>query len=202
MAKDDSQTISIPYLLVLLVLAAAILRLLFFSNTSSAAPAGRQNPLNVLRAREAAVERIQQMFPQVERRTILWDLQRNGGNVQTTSERILAGRIETPPITFQPPPPVGGPAANAGSTNAAAAALKQAGKPTQPDLITRYKLEGKIGAAAEDEKRQQDRAGKAWSSDRDERQAALQRRRDEMILQARRKMEAKIAAEKAGETLG
>ncbi|KAM0277102.1 hypothetical protein ACHAQH_006046 [Verticillium albo-atrum] len=201
MAKDDSQTISIPYLLVLLVIAAAILRLLFFSNTSGGAvSSGRQNPLNVLRAREAAVERIQQMFPQVERRTILWDLQRNGGNVQTTSERILAGRIETPPITFQPPPPVGAPAASAGSTNAAAAALKQAGKPTQPDLITRYKLEGKIGTAEEEEKRkQQDRAGKAWSSDRDERQAALQRRRDDMILQARRKMEARIAAEKAGE---
>lgn len=96
MAKDDSQTISVPYLLILLVLAAAILRLLFFSNSSGGTPpAGRHNPLNVLRAREAAVERIQQMFPQVERRTILWDLQRNGGNVQTTSERILAGRIET-----------------------------------------------------------------------------------------------------------
>ncbi|EEY14933.1 conserved hypothetical protein [Verticillium alfalfae VaMs.102] len=96
MVKDDSQTISVPYLLVLLVLAAAILRLLFFSNSSGdTPPAGRHNPLNVLRARETAVERIQQMFPQVERRTILWDLQRNGGNVQTTSERILAGRIET-----------------------------------------------------------------------------------------------------------
>ncbi|KAG7103101.1 hypothetical protein HYQ44_017189 [Verticillium longisporum] len=162
MAKDDSQTISVPYLLILLVLAAAILRLLFFSNSSGGTPpAGRHNPLNVLRAREAAVERIQQMFPQVERRTILWDLQRNGGNVQTTSERILAGRIETPPITFQPPPPAGAPATGSGSTNAA-------------------------------------RTGKAWSSDRDERQAALQRRRDDMILQARKKMEAKIAAEKAG----
>jgi coupling of ubiquitin conjugation to ER degradation protein 1 len=38
---------------------------------------------------------------------------------------------------------------------------------------------------------------KAWSTNRDERQTALQRRRDEMILAARRKMEAKIAAEKA-----
>lgn len=31
---------------------------------------------------------------------------------------------------------------------------------------------------------------KAWSADRNERQANLQRRRDEMILAARRKMEA------------
>ena len=46
-------------------------------------------------------------------------------------------------------------------------------------------------AAAEDKK------GKGWSTNRDERQASLQRRRDEMILAARRKMEAKMAAEKS-----
>jgi coupling of ubiquitin conjugation to ER degradation protein 1 len=40
-------------------------------------------------------------------------------------------------------------------------------------------------------------AGKAWSTSREERQSLLQKRRDQMILEARRKMEAKIAAEKA-----
>ena len=38
------------------------------------------------------MERIQQMFPQVSRRNIMWDLQRNGGNVVATTERILSGR--------------------------------------------------------------------------------------------------------------
>ena len=38
---------------------------------------------------------------------------------------------------------------------------------------------------------------KAWSTNKEERQSLLQRRRDEMILEARRKMEAKMAAEKA-----
>jgi hypothetical protein len=38
------------------------------------------------------VERVQQMFPQVSRRSIMWDLQRNGGNVVATTERILSGR--------------------------------------------------------------------------------------------------------------
>jgi coupling of ubiquitin conjugation to ER degradation protein 1 len=37
--------------------------------------------------------------------------------------------------------------------------------------------------------------GQAWSTNKGERQALLQRRRDEMILAARRKMEAKVAAE-------
>lgn len=46
---------------------------------------------------------------------------------------------------------------------------------------------------------EEDKKGKGWSSNRDERQSALQRRRDEMILAARRKMEAKIAAEKAAQ---
>ena len=35
----------------------------------------------------------------------------------------------------------------------------------------------------------------AWSSNKGERQALLQKRREEMILAARRKMEAKVAAE-------
>lgn len=45
-----------------------------------------------MRAREADIERIQQMFPQVPRRSIMWDLQRNGGNVVATTERVLSGR--------------------------------------------------------------------------------------------------------------
>ncbi|KAH6685665.1 CUE domain-containing protein [Plectosphaerella plurivora] len=186
----DANQISLPYLILIVIIAGGILRFLFFSSDADAAAnAQRHNPLNVLRTREAAVERIQQMFPQVDRRTILWDLQRNGGNIQTTSERILSGQIERPPVTFQPPPPPGR------ATSTAAAAPKQPAKPAQPDLITRYNLHDKVA----DEAKQQDQKGKAWSSDRDERQAALQRRRDDMILQARRKMEERIAAEKAAQ---
>ena len=40
-------------------------------------------------------------------------------------------------------------------------------------------------------------AKKGWSANKDERQSQLQKRREEMILAARRKMEAKIAAERA-----
>lgn len=41
-------------------------------------------------------------------------------------------------------------------------------------------------------------ARQAWSVNKGERQALLQRRREEMILNARRKMEAKVAAERGG----
>jgi coupling of ubiquitin conjugation to ER degradation protein 1 len=90
--SDDQ--VSLPYLAVILVLAGLTIRYLFFSGSSSPRPSAR-SPEAILRSREAAVERIQQMFPQADRRSLLWDLQRNGGNIQNTTERILAGRLET-----------------------------------------------------------------------------------------------------------
>ena len=75
------------------------MRYLFFGGP--AVPQARRSPEAFLRSREVAVERIQQMFPQADRRSILWDLQRNGGSIQTTTERILAGRLDTV-STFPP----------------------------------------------------------------------------------------------------
>ncbi|PNY29360.1 Coupling of ubiquitin conjugation to ER degradation protein 1 [Tolypocladium capitatum] len=180
-----NEQISLPYLAVILVVSGLIIRYLFFSGPPVSRSA--RSPEAFLRSREVAVERIQQMFPQAERRSILWDLQRNGGNIQNTTERILAGRLETPPITFQPPPAAGQAARSASS----ASVPRHPDKPGQPDLITRYNLKGKLAVAEGGDKK-----GNGWSSNRDERQASLQRRRDEMILAARRKMAAKIAAEK------
>ncbi|KAF4994734.1 hypothetical protein FGRMN_5588 [Fusarium graminum] len=186
--SDDQ--ISLPYLIAILAVSGLIIRYLFFGGPSP--PRAARSPEAFLRSREVAVERIQQMFPQADRRSILWDLQRNGGNIQNTTERILAGRLDTPPVTFQPPPPPG----QAAATGSAATAPRQPEKPAQPDLITRYNLKNKLDVASQED---QDSKGKGWSSNKDERQASLQRRRDEMILAARRKMEAKLAAEKAAQ---
>ncbi|KAG8669211.1 hypothetical protein FPOAC2_08533 [Fusarium poae] len=175
--SDDQ--ISLPYLLAILAISGLVIRYMFFAAPSPPRPA--RSPEAFLRSREIAVERIQQMFPQADRRSILWDLQRNGGNIQTTTERILSGRLDTPPVTFQPPPPPGQAATE---------------KPAQPDLITRYNLKSKLDSVSQED---QDTKGKGWSSNKDERQASLQRRRDEMILAARRKMEAKLAAEKSAQ---
>lgn len=86
-----NEQINVPSLVVVLVLSGLIIRYLFFSPTT---PTLARDAMSAQRSREAAVERIQQMFPQVDRRTILWDLQRNGGNIAATTERILAGRME------------------------------------------------------------------------------------------------------------
>lgn len=113
-----------------------------------------------------------------------------------TTERILSGRgLENPPQTFQPPLPV---AASSSSTSAAGSKPGIV-KPPQPDLITRYNLTSKIASeneTVEDAENSNSNIGKpAWSQNKSERQALLQRRREEMILAARKKMQAKVAAE-------
>lgn len=106
MATDDQQ-INLPSLVVILVLSGLAIRYLFFStspsassSSSSSGAARNRDPAALARSREQAVERILQIFPQVDRRAALWDLQRTGGNVAATTERILAGRLETVSIFF------------------------------------------------------------------------------------------------------
>ncbi|KAH7314066.1 hypothetical protein BKA65DRAFT_529865 [Rhexocercosporidium sp. MPI-PUGE-AT-0058] len=178
------QTIGLPQLVLILLLGGLAIRFFFFS-TNSGSQTRSSNSANNIRAREADVERIQQMFPQVSRRSII----------------ILSGRgLEVPPQSFQPPLPV--PA----SSTASIATPAQA-KPLQPDLITRYNLKAKLAEEAskadylaEEEvatSTGKQKQGQAWSANKGERQALLQRRREEMIMAARRKMEANIAAEAA-----
>jgi coupling of ubiquitin conjugation to ER degradation protein 1 len=114
----------------------------------------------------------------------------------------LANRLHAsqPPVTFQPPPPPN--ATNNNGRESAAQASKPADKPAEPDLITRYNLADKLKAPPEESESSAAGAsakgtGKGWSTNKEERQSLLQKRRDQMILEARRKMEAKIAAEKA-----
>lgn len=70
-------------------------------------------------------------------------------------------------------------------------------KPAHPDLITKYNLTSRVAAeaAGADASSESSRAGKkaAWSANKDERQTLLQKRREEMILAARRKMEERDA---------
>ncbi|KAK1831369.1 CUE domain-containing protein [Podospora conica] len=202
------EQVSPTTLLILAVLTGLLVRYVFFSKPGTATGTGqRLSPAQAAQAarlRELTAERVMQMFPHVDRRTALWELQRTGGNLAVTTERILAGRMETPPVTFQPPPP---PAGTPGSSPVQGhGETKPAKGPSQPDLITRYKLQDKIAAAAAAGEAGESTGSaptastpgkKAWSANKEERQSLLQRRRDEMILEARRKMEAKMAAEKA-----
>lgn len=91
----SDQQVSLPFLLIFLVSVGLATRYFFFSGPAPPAPGAGGRDAGAARRREAAAERVLQMFPQAERRAVLWDLARNGGSVQVTCERILAGRLET-----------------------------------------------------------------------------------------------------------
>ena len=104
----------------------------------------------------------------------------------------MKANIGQPPITFQPAMPM--PAA-ASSTSASSSTPAKA---SQPDLIQRYNLGSKLTKKEDEEDALPSPSGKQpWSQNKAERQDVMKRRREEMILAARKKMEAKIAAEAA-----
>ncbi|KAK5017470.1 hypothetical protein LTR39_001524, partial [Cryomyces antarcticus] len=133
------QTLNIPQLLAVLVVGFLAIRWYFFSAPSSTpAASGQQHARHHPPGRSvnpAHVDQLTQMFPQLDRRSVMWDLQRNGGNVAATTERVLAGRgLDAPPPSFQPPTP----------PSRTSAPGTQPSKSIHPDLITRYNLSAKI----------------------------------------------------------
>lgn len=92
--QEDEPSLNISSLLTLAVVSFFVLRWFFNRDEGSSAggrPRGRGNVVD-----PAQVEQISQMFPQLSTRDIMWDLQRNGGSVAATTERILTGRgLET-----------------------------------------------------------------------------------------------------------
>lgn len=90
------QSLGFPQLVLIFILGGITIRYFFFSSKFTSSSSHSSNHAGDSRAREADVATIQQMFPQVSRRSVMWDLQRNGGNVSATTERILSGRgLET-----------------------------------------------------------------------------------------------------------
>jgi coupling of ubiquitin conjugation to ER degradation protein 1 len=91
------------------------------------------------------------------------------------------------------------PAAASSSSQSGASPRTGTPKPAQPDLITRYNLGAKVAPSNESKEAEGEPSAvkQGWSQNKTERQSLMQQRREEMILAARRKMEAKIAAEKS-----
>ncbi|KAL2886119.1 Coupling of ubiquitin conjugation to ER degradation protein 1 [Ceratocystis lukuohia] len=199
----SNEQISLPTIVTFVAVTALVIWKLFLSPTDAADSSPRNNIRDSAaqaQARETNAQRILQMFPQVDRRAVLWDLRRNGNRIQVTSERILSGRLETPPPTFQPVRPAG----QGDATPSSEPSATKAAHRTEEDLISRYKLQDKISvdlASSVPEDSAQAAAvaaagkssAKAWSSNKEDRQALLRKRREDMILQARRKMELKLA---------
>jgi len=88
------QTLNIPQLLAVILVGFVIIRWFFYSSSTSTSnnPRPQDSRNAARRADPRQVDQIAQMFPQVGRREIQWDLQRNGGSPAATTERILSGR--------------------------------------------------------------------------------------------------------------
>jgi coupling of ubiquitin conjugation to ER degradation protein 1 len=101
-STNDEATLSIPSLAFVAVLSFFIIRYYFMSSRSSTTTTSSGDGTsrrNGQRFTPAQVDQVAQMFPQLNRRDIMWDLQRNGGSVMATTERILHGRgLE--PVSF------------------------------------------------------------------------------------------------------
>ncbi|RMZ73493.1 amfr [Pyrenophora seminiperda CCB06] len=186
------QSINVPQVLIFVVVIFLVSRW-YLSKSADAAPGTRAaGNRATFRVNPAHIDQVAEMLPQLSRRDIAWDLQRNGGNVAATTERALSGRgLDTAPPSFQIPNPAA-PRAPPASARAAAPA-----RPAHPDLITRYNLSSKISQAEQQAQEEQPKQ-KSWSADKSERQANLQRRREEMILAARRKLEQQEKAKASG----
>ena len=87
-----SDTISLPSVLLFGVFIFFAIRYLFFSPRSSSSPSSAGSGSAGRRIDVSKVDQVSQMFPQLDRRAIAWDLSRNGGNVGATTERVLEGR--------------------------------------------------------------------------------------------------------------
>lgn len=97
-----SDTISLPSIILLgTILFFAIRYFVSSASPSSTSSSGRSGP-GGRRVDVSKVDQVSQMFPQLDRRAIAWDLSRNGGNVGATTERLLEGRglEDVSPVLF------------------------------------------------------------------------------------------------------
>ncbi|KAF4555512.1 General negative regulator of transcription subunit 2-like protein [Elsinoe fawcettii] len=132
------QTLNLPQIIAVVLVGFLAIRWFMSSSSPQASGSARgQRQIN-----PAHVEQVHQMFPQLDRRTIAWDLQQNGGSVQATTERVLGGRaLVQPPPSFQPQLPASPTAQASGNGRQSQA------KTSAPDLISRYNLSSR-GARA------------------------------------------------------
>jgi coupling of ubiquitin conjugation to ER degradation protein 1 len=86
------QSINVPQVIVFIVVTFLAVRW-YFSKPAAAAPGTRASANRATtRVNPAQIDQVAEMLPQLNRRDIAWDLQRNGGNIAATTERALSGR--------------------------------------------------------------------------------------------------------------
>ncbi|GAA5858049.1 hypothetical protein JCM1840_001017 [Sporobolomyces johnsonii] len=149
---------------------------------------------------QASIDQIQSMFPHVSSRAARWELERNGGSVERAVERALReGGLPEPPASYFAPSPTDdltAPARAATPTPTAQNPAAQAqgngtsGPPPKvppPSLIKRMGLQAKLGEG-EGKGKGKEEAEEGWASSKEEREERLRRRKEKLVLDARRKL--------------
>ncbi|KAI9494050.1 hypothetical protein BDB00DRAFT_820674 [Zychaea mexicana] len=132
------------------------------------------------RATPQMVEMVRTVFPNIPIAAIVADLQRTG-SVETTIDNALRdGGLPLPPPTTPPSPP-----STAGNANGSSSSSTGVQKSNYSDLMMRYKIKNdsqdSVGEQVEE-------PPKVWEASPDKRQETLRKRKEFMVLQARRKM--------------
>ncbi|RUS19964.1 hypothetical protein BC937DRAFT_86654, partial [Endogone sp. FLAS-F59071] len=120
------------------------------------------------------VEAVRQMFPSIPPAAILADLQKTG-SVEITCDNILRdGGLPLPPVPASPQAST----SSAGSSSSSSATSK----PSAPSLVHRYKLQDKVVQDVVPEE-----PAKVWEGSADKRHEVLKKRKEFMVLQARKR---------------
>ncbi|KAI9719346.1 MAG: hypothetical protein M1828_006247 [Chrysothrix sp. TS-e1954] len=206
--QASQATVSVPTLIVCGVLLFFTVGYFYKSSSASTSSSAYPSASGARQRRPVPwdeIETIITMFPQVQARDVEYDLLRNGGSVQATSETVLRqGSLSSAPSNFRAQTP---PNAVSSTTSTSSRGSPQQPQSKYADLITRYNLSSKVAkgkgkevsaSSNSDDSRIQtaeaQRQKGGWSSSKTERQDLLKRRREEMVLQARRRMEEKGSA--------
>lgn len=199
--------------LLAIVVLWAILRFAFGGSSNSGSNGNQQAPaINTARSRQVPqqmVDSVKTLFPHIPDASIRYDLQRSG-SVEVTCERILnEGGLPSPPAGFfgtaEPSTPSNAAtlraqaAQNANRTpNGAAASGSASALSTpskSPNLISRFGLQSRI--AGEDDLLSTPKSNastssqgspSAWAQTPEERAKLLKDRKEQMILEARKKL--------------
>lgn len=96
---EEEATLSLPSIAIVAVLGYIIYKYFIAKSNDQS-----NSSTNGLRFTAAQVEQVAQMFPQLDRRDIMWDLHRNRGSVQATTERALQrGRLDPVSLCLHEP---------------------------------------------------------------------------------------------------
>ncbi|TKY87353.1 hypothetical protein EX895_004030 [Sporisorium graminicola] len=196
--------------LLAIVVLWSILRFAFGGGNNTNSSGGSQAPaINTARTRQVPqhmVDSVKTLFPHISDASIRYDLQRSG-SVEATCERILnEGGLPSPPAGFfgtaEPSTPNNAAALRAQNTNhttangAASSSASSLSTPSKsPNLISRFGLQSRLATSDDLPSTPQSHMSTSsqgspgsWATTPEERAKLLKDRKEQMILEARKKM--------------